>query len=164
MKCICEAHYSKWYLFTIWLCAHSCHVHTQSCVCTLSCLTLCDPIAPLSMEFSRQEYWCGLPFPSPEHLPEPGIELVSLATPALVGKFFNHWTTRETHNLAVSGPSCNVLASLVAKCGFLSGCGRWNLNSLISSLIHIPRIGRKILQYWTTKKSRKWFIWCKFLS
>ena len=30
--------------------------------------------APLSMGFSRQEYWSGLPFPSPEDLPNPGIE------------------------------------------------------------------------------------------
>ena len=30
--------------------------------------------APLSMEFSRQEYWCRLPFPSPGDLPDPGIE------------------------------------------------------------------------------------------
>ena len=30
--------------------------------------------APLSMEFSRQEYWCGMPFPSPGDLPDPGIE------------------------------------------------------------------------------------------
>ena len=30
--------------------------------------------APLSMEFPRQEYWVGLPFPSPEDLPDPGIE------------------------------------------------------------------------------------------
>ena len=33
--------------------------------------------APLSMGFSRQEYWSGLPFPFPEDLPDPGIELVS---------------------------------------------------------------------------------------
>ena len=33
--------------------------------------------APLSMEFSRQEYWSGLPFPSPVDLPYPGIEPVS---------------------------------------------------------------------------------------
>ena len=30
--------------------------------------------APLSMEFSRQEYWSGLPFPSPEDLPDPGVK------------------------------------------------------------------------------------------
>ena len=35
--------------------------------------------APLSMEFSRQEYWCGLPFPSPGNPPNPGIELESPA-------------------------------------------------------------------------------------
>ena len=35
--------------------------------------------APLSMEFSRQEYWCGLPFPSPGDLPDSGIELRSPA-------------------------------------------------------------------------------------
>ena len=35
--------------------------------------------APLSMEFSRQEYWNGLPFPSPADLPNPGIELPSPA-------------------------------------------------------------------------------------
>ena len=47
---------------------------------TQSCLTLCgygaaSHQAPLSMEFSRQEYWSGQPFPSPGDLPDPGIEL-----------------------------------------------------------------------------------------
>ena len=41
--------------------------------------------SPLSMGFSTQEYWSGLPFPSPGDLPEPGIEPVS---PALAGGFF----------------------------------------------------------------------------
>ena len=41
--------------------------------------------APLSMGFSRQEYWSGLPFPSPGDLPDPGIKLTS---PALAGGFF----------------------------------------------------------------------------
>ena len=40
------------------------------------------PQAPLSMEFSRQEYWSGLPFPSPEDLPIPGVELGSPALQA----------------------------------------------------------------------------------
>ena len=38
--------------------------------------------APLSMEFSRQEYWSGLPFPSPGYLSDPGIEPKSLALQA----------------------------------------------------------------------------------
>ena len=43
----------------------------------------------LSMEFSRQEYWSGLPFPSPGDLPNPGIKPVSFKSPALPGGFFN---------------------------------------------------------------------------
>ena len=38
---------------------------------------------PLSMEFSRQEYWSGLPFPPPGDLPHPGIEPTSPVSPAL---------------------------------------------------------------------------------
>ena len=46
---------------------------------TQSCPTLCDPMdcslpGSPSIGFSRQEYWSGLPFPSPEDLPDPGIE------------------------------------------------------------------------------------------
>ena len=41
--------------------------------------------APLSMGFPRQEYWSGLPFPTPEDLPNPEIKPVS---PALAGGFF----------------------------------------------------------------------------
>ena len=44
--------------------------------------------APLCVGFSRQEYWSGLPFPSPGDLPDPGIEPISLAFPALAGRFF----------------------------------------------------------------------------
>jgi len=40
------------------------------------------------MEFSRQEHWSKLPFPIPGDLSDPGIELMSLASPALAGRFF----------------------------------------------------------------------------
>ena len=58
----------------------------MDCVCVLvaqSCLTLCNPVdcsplGALSMEFSRQEYWSGLPFPFPGDHPNPGIESRSL--------------------------------------------------------------------------------------
>ena len=52
--------------------------------------------ALLSMEFSRQEYWSRLPFPPPEDLPNPGIELASLAFPVLTGGFFITSPTRKT--------------------------------------------------------------------
>ena len=42
---------------------------------------------PLSMGFSRQEYWSGLPSPSPGDLPDPGIEPTSLMSSALAGSF-----------------------------------------------------------------------------
>ena len=44
--------------------------------------------APLFMEFPRQEYWSGLPFPTPEGLSNPGIKSRSPASPALAGRFF----------------------------------------------------------------------------
>ena len=43
---------------------------------------------PLSMEFSRQEYWHELPFPTPGDLPDPGIKPVFPAPPTLAGRFF----------------------------------------------------------------------------
>ena len=44
--------------------------------------------APLLMEFSRQEYWSGEPFPTPVDLPDPGMEPASPVSPALAGRFF----------------------------------------------------------------------------
>ena len=55
--------------------------------------------APLSMEFSRQEYWSGLSFPTSGDLPNPGIEPMSLVSPALAGGFF---TTEPPGNQVTS--------------------------------------------------------------
>ena len=57
-------------------------------------LTLCDTMdcsrqAPLSMGFPRQEYWNGLPFPTPRDLPDPDIE----AAPPALQAFFYRWAT-----------------------------------------------------------------------
>ena len=41
------------------------------------------------MEFSRQEYWSGLPFPTPGDLPDPGIEPLSPVSPALQEEFLS---------------------------------------------------------------------------
>ena len=51
--------------------------------------------APLSMGFSRQEYWGGLLCPPPADLPDPGIEPKSLTSPALAGEFFTASATWE---------------------------------------------------------------------
>ena len=51
--------------------------------------------APLSMGFSRQGHWSGLPCPPPGNLPNPGTEPVSLLSPVLAGRFFTTWATWE---------------------------------------------------------------------
>ena len=72
-KHACESHFSRVRLFaTPWTVARR---------------------APLSMGFSKQEYWNGLPCPPPRDLPDPGVEPGS---PAL-GRFFTTSTTWETH-------------------------------------------------------------------
>ena len=61
--------------------------------------------APLSMEFSRQEYWSGLLFSIPGDLPNPGIKTMSFKYPTLVGRFFTTSATREA--LVRQSPSLN---------------------------------------------------------
>ena len=72
------------------------HVRFFATLWTVTCQGL------LSMGFSRQEYWSGLPFSPPEGLPNPGIEPWSLMSPALVGGFFTTSATWETPNESVS--------------------------------------------------------------
>ena len=57
--------------------------------------------ALLSMGFSRQGYWSGLPFPPPGDLPDPGIEPVSLASPALASRFFTTSITWEDPSMTL---------------------------------------------------------------
>ena len=62
---------------------------TCLCLAAQPCLTLCNPMdgvacqAPLSMGFSRPEYWTALPFPSAGDLPDSGIKLASGMSPGL---------------------------------------------------------------------------------
>ena len=80
------------------------YVHAKS---LQSCPTLCNPMdyspqAPLSMGFSRQEYWSGLPCPPPGDLPDPGIKPISLMFPALAGRFFTAsaaWEALESRTI-----------------------------------------------------------------
>ena len=66
--------------------------------------------APLSMEFSRQEYWRGLPFPTPEDLPNSGGEPISLASSSLAGRFF---TTALPGEAALISPIANQFLFIV---------------------------------------------------
>ena len=64
-----------------------------SCICFFVATWTVAGQAPLSMEFSRREYWSWLSLPTPGNLPSPGIKPASLVSPALAGGFF---TTRAT--------------------------------------------------------------------
>ena len=78
---VCDTHVhppTAWVLFPSGMAASS--ILSEVSEIPQSCPTLCHPMdsslhqAPPSMGFSRQEYWSGLPFPSPGNLPDPGIE------------------------------------------------------------------------------------------
>ena len=79
-NCVCFTHYCTQYSADILLIFNRC-IHAQ----LLSCVQLCDPVGPLSMEFFRQEYWSGLPFSSLGDRLDLGIEP---ASPGLAGGFF----------------------------------------------------------------------------
>ena len=84
------------------------HTVVKGSQCAQSCPTLrphrLQPHqASLSMEFSRQEYWIGLPFPTPGDRPNPGMEAVSPASPALTGGFFTTSATREAQRVTMEG-------------------------------------------------------------
>ena len=68
------------------------HVQLFRTPWTVACQAL------LSMQFARQEYWSGLPFPSPGDLLDPGIKLASLVSPALADGFFTTSTTSREGN------------------------------------------------------------------
>ena len=80
-KVVCVRGSGSWEHFVL---SHN-FAEPNSCGAVLSCVRLfVTPWtevhqAPLSMGFPRQEYWCGLPFPSPEGLPNPGIKPTSPA-------------------------------------------------------------------------------------
>ena len=76
-----------------------------SCVQLFATLWTVACQAPLSMGFSRQEYWSELPCPPPGYLPNPGIEPGSLTSPALAGGFF---TTSAIWVVTKKYPNCSL--------------------------------------------------------
>ena len=72
-------------------------MHSQSCL-TLCDPTDCSPPGSLSMEFFRQEYWSGWPFPSTGDLPNRGIEPAGVQRQAVL----YHWATWETNQVSIA--------------------------------------------------------------
>ena len=92
--------------------------------------------APLSMGFSRQEYWSGLQFPPPGDLPNLGIEPASLESPALAGRFFTTSTTWEALRRAkTKGPACPGNPKALGSLAELSEQGLDWTERLVCSLI-----------------------------
>ena len=80
-----------------------CVVSHFSCIRLFATLWTIVLQVSLSMRFSRQEYWSGLPCPPPGDPPNPGIKPVSLMSPALAGRFFTTSTAWEAqHSWSVS--------------------------------------------------------------
>ena len=113
-------------------------------LCAQSRPTLCNPPwtiahqAPLSVKFSRQEYWSGLPFPSPGDLPNPEIELASSVSPALAGGFLTTeppGTNETIRNLVTEHPVC-LLAVADSCLGSLEEPGP-KIPKAIGSLIYL---------------------------
>ena len=80
---------------SIWCHMHECVLSHFSYVQLFVTLWTRAPQVPLSMGFSRQEYWSGLPCPPPRDLHNPGIKPMSLISSALAGRFFITSTTWE---------------------------------------------------------------------
>ena len=72
-----------------------------------------DHQVPLSGGFSRQEYWSGLPFPSPGALPDPGIEPTSPAAPTLAGGFFTTEQSGDSYSQLYSFTLSSLLLFLI---------------------------------------------------
>ena len=89
------------------------HMSPSMNVCMLSCVWLFVTLwtvtyqAPLSMVFSRKEYWNGLSFPPPGGPPNPGTEPVSPASPALVGRFLFTAPRRKSCSLFFNDFFCH---------------------------------------------------------
>ena len=85
------------------------HVHMLSHVQLFAAPWTVAHQASLSRGFSRQEYWGGLPFPSPGNLPDPEMEPTSLVSPALAGRFFTTSATWEALHLHEASLKSKVL-------------------------------------------------------
>ena len=97
---------AMWRLGFIMWAQRSLSVQSLSYVWLFETLSTIANQIPLSMGFSRQEYWSVLPFPSPGVLPDPGIKPTSLMPPALSGGFF---TTSATWEALHPGKPCTQL-------------------------------------------------------
>ena len=99
------------------------HVQLFATLWTLACQ------ASLSMGFSRQEYWSGLPCPPTGDLPDPGIELESLTSPALTGRLLTTSGRSDAYTLVEI--IFNILALYLCFCFYVS---KWHAQIAVFDL------------------------------
>ena len=80
------------------------------CISPVRLLATPRGLSSLSMGFFRQEYWSGLPFPTPGDLPDPGVEPESPVSPALASRFF---TTETLGSLLLGSPRSVILGAFL---------------------------------------------------
>ena len=105
---------------------HACMLSHFSCVRLFETLWTVASQAPLSIGFSRQEYWSRLPCPPPADLPDPRIEPTPLGSPAMAGRFFTTSSIWEALELYTSGFKLQLCQVLVD----------W---TILSNLFHIMK-------------------------
>ena len=103
--------------------------------------------APLSRGFSRQEYRSGSPRPSPGDLPNPGIKLASLTSPALASMFFTISSTWEA-------PVVSKFLCLSLSCWLLSLLGWWGLEIPLRAAV-----GDAKAAVWKEEHDHQWPPW-----
>ena len=139
---------------SVWCCAQSLsRVWLFATPWTVACQV------PLSVEFSRQEYWRGLPLPSPGNLPDPGIETVSLAPPALAGGLLTT-VPPGTSTLQCAAAAAKSLQSCPTLCDPIEGSPPGS-----------PSLGFSRQEYWSglpfpspVHESEKWKWSCSVVS
>ena len=89
--------------------------------------------APLSMVFSRQEHWSGLPFPPPGDLPDPGIQSRSLVSPELAGGSDGTESARNTGGVgSIPGLGRSLKKEIATHCSILAWRIPWTPGSMQS--------------------------------
>ena len=93
--------------------------------------------APLSMGFSRQEYWSGLPFPSPGEIPQPRMEPTSLVSPTPAVQFSRSVVSDSLHPTDCSTPGLSVHHRLPEFCSNSRPSSHLSVTGGFSTLSHL---------------------------
>ena len=137
------------YLLPLWCC-----LVAQSCLTLATSWTITHQ-APMLIGFPRQEYWSGLPFPSPGDLPDPGIKPASPAS--LQCCRWLHWVIREALYLLLNGGKDrdSLERNLVSMAISNDMNLRWNMNIMASDGNIMPWILWQVFLFFLSNINQK---------